>query len=87
MENYGNIINIKMEFQMAISNIFFKMVILNKKEFLKMGMELFTSTTKKEKIQMKQNIEKEFNSKEYMLLTKQMDQLKEKILLIKKKET
>ena len=52
-----------------------------------MGMELFTSTTKKEKIQMKQNIEKEFNSKEYMLLTKQMDQLKEKILLIKKKET
>ena len=72
---------------MAISIIIFKMVMFNKKEILKMGMELFTSTTKKEKIQMKQNIEKEFNSKEYMLLTKQMDQLKEKILLIKKKET
>ena len=72
---------------MAISIIIFKMVMFNKKGILKMGMELFTSTTNKEKIQMKQNIDKEFNSKEYMLLTKQMDQLKEKILLIKKKET
>jgi len=35
---------------MAISIIIFKMVMFNKKEILKMGMELFTSTTKKEKI-------------------------------------